>query len=368
MNEQERAAFDQIRQELEEIKSELSQLRQQLASRPEQQTPKSETATNQAVEAGVQSEPSSLPAGTGFFEEDEEEDETIALTGDELDNILSTAEFTETAGTAEEFEDELFVPEEEPVQEEEPQEADESVVLEGDESQVDELAGMDIDKELADIDDLVDESEEEEEDSDLEEIELDLDDLERGPAEGASEEVAAAEFDEDQPAMEEAPDLEDFDSTASIPEEADELAVTSHDLGEIHPEEAEEFEAFASEVERDLEAPPEAEEEAAAEEMELPDLESEFGESMEAAEPSDETWPGDEATEPSPEEPPEEEPDTPPSSLADLPDELKSEIRSVLSYMDQLLEALPDDKIQEFAQSEHFEVYKRLFEELGLDT
>ncbi len=56
------------------------------------------------------------------------------------------------------------------------------------------------------------------------------------------------------------------------------------------------------------------------------------------------------------------------SSIADLPDDLKQEIRSVLSYMDQLLEALPDDKIEEFAQSDHFEVYKRLFEELELET
>ncbi len=56
------------------------------------------------------------------------------------------------------------------------------------------------------------------------------------------------------------------------------------------------------------------------------------------------------------------------ASIADLPDDLKQEIRSVLSYMDQLLEALPDDKIEEFAQSEHFEVYKHLFEELGLET
>jgi pilus assembly protein FimV len=34
--------------------------------------------------------------------------------------------------------------------------------------------------------------------------------------------------------------------------------------------------------------------------------------------------------------------------------------------MDNLLDALPDEKIQEFAESEHFEVYKKLFEDLGL--
>ena len=34
--------------------------------------------------------------------------------------------------------------------------------------------------------------------------------------------------------------------------------------------------------------------------------------------------------------------------------------------MDQLLENLPEDKIEEFARSEHFNVYKKLFTELGL--
>jgi len=46
--------------------------------------------------------------------------------------------------------------------------------------------------------------------------------------------------------------------------------------------------------------------------------------------------------------------------------DLKSEIVSVLSYMDQLLENLPEDKITEFAKSEHFVTYKKLFDELGL--
>ena len=50
-----------------------------------------------------------------------------------------------------------------------------------------------------------------------------------------------------------------------------------------------------------------------------------------------------------------------------IPENLRDEIRSVLKYMDQLLESLPEDKIQEFAKSEHFEVYRRLFEELELE-
>jgi hypothetical protein len=34
--------------------------------------------------------------------------------------------------------------------------------------------------------------------------------------------------------------------------------------------------------------------------------------------------------------------------------------------MDQLLESLPEEKIEEFANSEYFETYKKLFDELGL--
>ena len=49
-----------------------------------------------------------------------------------------------------------------------------------------------------------------------------------------------------------------------------------------------------------------------------------------------------------------------------IPKNLKEEVISVLSYMDQLLENLPEDKIAEFAKSEHFVTYKKLFDELGL--
>lgn len=50
----------------------------------------------------------------------------------------------------------------------------------------------------------------------------------------------------------------------------------------------------------------------------------------------------------------------------EIPNSLKSEIKSVLLYMDQLLENLPEEKIVEFAQSEQFNTYKKLFAELGL--
>jgi len=51
-----------------------------------------------------------------------------------------------------------------------------------------------------------------------------------------------------------------------------------------------------------------------------------------------------------------------------LPDDLRADIKSVLSYLDQLLESLPEEKIKEFADSEFFGIYKKLFEDLGLGT
>jgi hypothetical protein len=50
----------------------------------------------------------------------------------------------------------------------------------------------------------------------------------------------------------------------------------------------------------------------------------------------------------------------------DISANFKSELKSVLSYMDHLLESLPEDKIEEFAKSEYFDSYKKIFKELGL--
>jgi len=55
-----------------------------------------------------------------------------------------------------------------------------------------------------------------------------------------------------------------------------------------------------------------------------------------------------------------------PSSVGEIPANLKTELKTVLSYMDQLLEALPDEKIEEFAKSDYYDTYKKLFKELGL--
>jgi pilus assembly protein FimV len=75
-----------IASELAAIKDELVTLRGQLGSMKAAQA---QAGAHQAEDTELDEEG---PAG-GFF--DEEEDDTIALTGDELDNILNTADFTE---------------------------------------------------------------------------------------------------------------------------------------------------------------------------------------------------------------------------------------------------------------------------------
>jgi len=51
-----------------------------------------------------------------------------------------------------------------------------------------------------------------------------------------------------------------------------------------------------------------------------------------------------------------------------MSDSIKKDLRNVLSVIDELLEALPEKKIREFAKSEHFLVYRKLFQDLGLDS
>jgi hypothetical protein len=80
------------------------------------------------------------------------------------------------------------------------------------------------------------------------------------------------------------------------------------------------------------------------------------------------TLDGDQGGEDVSPEPPavKEEEATESAGMSYIPSNIKHELKTVLSYMDQLLESLPEEKIEEFAKSEYFETYKKLFEELGL--
>jgi len=392
------AILRNIEEELQSIKTELKQLKTELTSL-RGKTPSNESAGEEAL--------SDSKEPTGFFEE--EEDETIALTGDELDNILNTAEFTEQTGQPTEIEDfmeefptsaeapaedvvteDLFdetsledtqyedveapaeeLPIEEITLDEDLEEIDfeeelgefeeelplhspeasepvaqkpelepepgESPLLPGDESEVDALAEMDIESELAEIEELDDESDDDFQ-FDASDLDIDLslqeeqDELTIPSTEQESDDTL------EELELEELPEIELAESESPVlTEELGELGELTEDFEDAEVPELEAEELSVEEFPDELEEEPEE----IAEEL-IPEMES-----VPQASPAVSNRNAHAGNSLSP--------------------DIKDEIKTVLKYMDQLLEALPEEKIQEFARSEHFAVYKRLFEELGLE-
>jgi pilus assembly protein FimV len=374
------AILKKIEQDLKQIRLEIQNLKRELAGRGgEAGTPHAEAAA-------------------GFFSE--EEDDSIALTGDELDNILNTAEITEEQARSsgpeedlqaaglpealEELEEPSLAGAAEAVEElEEPSLAGPAEALE--ELEEPSLAGPA-------------EALEELEEPSLPGVEEDLELLEPGSLSAEPEPVqieleqkpAPVDLDlggltEELPATGdlELEELEEEGTPELVLEEAAEAPLPQPaqlGLEEAPPEEAlsldELSEAPAAEP-AELE-PAAAAEAPAAEPLELveelPDLsladeQAPAGEEaepmeLELAEEAGEAQPLAEL----PAELPAEPGIAPPAGQPEehLPEDLREDVKSVLSYLDQLLEALPEDKIRQFAQSEYLGVYKRLFEELGL--
>ena len=370
------------------IESELSSIKQELSDL------KKELSTIKVVPGG-DLEPVPVPevapkAHHGFFDEDE--DETIALTGDELDNIFSTAEINETELTGETLEpeesEELISFDAEGVPLEEPESTAEPEPTNAE----DFLAGTALAEEAVDADS---------QDLDFPEVSQDL----PLPGETHLGVPESIELEEDFSAELDSAELdkaEELDLPAPLDEDA-----TDNLLGEepeteasVEDEEEAEMEQVSSSV-FEIESPIldipfddeiKLEEETVSAEPELVAASTEGEQELSTVEANDfeptvETEPVAEAetdldlfnAEPyEPEAPvalepvavPEPatipEPVAPASSGDEVSPQLKSELKAVLSYMDKLLANLPDEKIQEFAESEHFEVYKKLFEELGL--
>lgn len=431
-----------IESELASIKAELQALRRDLAEI---------RSSGFSAEDGRQSKPRDLDEAdidAGFFEEDE--DETIALTDDELDNILNTAEFTEEFGQPSEV-DEVDVgnvahDEPEALQQEEatasepPRTTEATTGSEQSEAAVDEIFLEELDdEEMLGVDNGLEETAEPEDASlhqgdmlapSFEDEEITLEDDEElifddqfdaqeeerhdqysSPDEAATDEaatdeavtalftgtnddletLAAIDIDTELAEIEElrADAAADVDTDAEEVEPADDLgAMDSIEIDVIGPEGR--SDALAGELsdERAVEADDEETHQPAAEEhdeleLNLDDIDDEDSLTLdddegaltlddgEALTPTFHTAAEREVDDmlgvdldSGPEEPP-----VPPADRSDsFPSDLRDEIRSVLQYMDQLLESLPEEKIEEFARSEHFEVYKRLFEELGLDS
>lgn len=286
-------------------------------------------------------------AETGFFS-DMDDDDTIALSGDELSNILSSAEFTaqNDAGDANilgSIEEAPDIP---------------------DQDYANAQNGLSMEY-----------SEDNLQEPDLNSVELNSDDL------TLPEEISVprsddllVESDSDTMAVKSEPEQEPLDQQVDNSITEDNFEYLSEDPNS-QTQEDENLETGISEepvrtVFDDWQNP--NEDEASFEEPEQGLSEDDTIEEPLVVEDNvfDQPEPNDSIVDIAPQDDSMEEiPDSTPSagsSVSSIPEDMKQEIKSVLSYMDQLLESLPEDKIEEFARSEQFATYKKLFNELGL--
>jgi hypothetical protein len=369
-----------IEDELKSIRTDLNQLRSDLSG------------LRKTAAVGKAQSPSAAGTQGGFFDED---DETIALTGDELDNILNTAEITEESAEAPGAAADMDIlsydtpaPEavEAPAQEtdleilEEPV-GDDALVLsdedllptEGEQADTHPSANDDLPADLV-LEELQVEDDTESPSSsrsatDLSEIDLEgIPEMESEPpiapaagAEGALDDEGSETIDLETLDLGEEPMVID-----AVPERVDEVEELpdAEEILDAEPADEVDLEALAAEAEDLEENVPKT---PVVEDLEIGELESLSDEAGGNETPQKEieiSFEGDLAEDA--ESLREEPPGTGAAGSTGIPDNLKDEIRTVLKYMDHLLEALPDEKIQEFASSDYFVMYKKLFEDLGL--
>ncbi len=385
-----------IEDELRSIRSDLTELRNELSG-----------LRKGAAEVAVETPRAGTEAQGGFFDEDE--DETIALTGDELDNILNTAEITEEpaeAAVVEEPEMELESVEDDDSQRADVLSLDAPIVLEEEpetEQPAEQVEELPAELVLEDLGSSEASTPAEAGAEALPELDLEgIPEIETAPgsekAEEADkiEELETLELEEEPTEVEAAPeaaealDLELVEEPAagSAPAAAEEpaadvdleaLAAEADALEKGHADapiedlEIGELEAVTEEPQPEAtgseEIEIEFEGEPAASAPAEPEAEEALLEPMEDI-PEAEEIPEVEEVPAMPPAPAEEKAPAPKAQpkegAAAIPEDLKDEIRTVLKYMDHLLEALPDEKIQEFASSDYFVMYKKLFEDLGL--
>ena len=408
--------LEKIVSDLSGLKDEINSLKNDLAELKEKNTLDNissgqndgEQPAESEIELPVQSEPAEEPGG--FFNSDEEDD-TIALSGDELSNIVSNADFTEETAEPDTQYDEST---EETVTEEQPEQ----------ELPEDFSADFSNDTPFGGIEDTV--IPDEEPDSGLsmdinEEIleEPNLDDIETNA--DIPEEIEIPKVDDIAETQDEEPTLDDIlvessstdfmDSVTDSTNMQPDIEITEPVEPELAEEEAaitkEEADDITSEYSADtaentepvldedtaLELPEESSSDAenTAEEStddifnetaiedaqhtqdammndimnEAPSVDNALSEENVDYLSKDNTVLSDDEAAVAESEP-EPSAETEQTDTSDLPSDIKEDVKSVLLYMDQLLENLPEDKIMEFAKSEQFTTYKKLFNELGL--
>ncbi|MCI6179634.1 MAG: hypothetical protein MR662_03985 [Treponema porcinum] len=408
--------LEKIVSDLSGLKDEINSLKNDLAELKEKNTLDNissgqndgEQPAESEIELPVQSEPAEEPGG--FFNSDEEDD-TIALSGDELSNIVSNADFTEETAEPDTQYDEST---EETVTEEQPEQ----------ELPEDFSADFSNDTPFGGIEDTV--IPDEEPDTGLsmdinEEIleEPNLDDIETNA--DIPEEIEIPKVDDIAETQDEEPALDDIlvessstdfmDSVTDSTNMQPDIEITEPVEPELAEEEAaitkEEADDITSEYSADtaentepvldedaaLELPEESSSDAenTAEEStddifnetaiedaqhtqdammndimnEAPSVDNALSEENVDYLSKDNTVLSDDEAAVAESEP-EPSAETEQTDTSDLPSDIKEDVKSVLLYMDQLLENLPEDKIMEFAKSEQFTTYKKLFNELGL--
>ena len=355
------AIFSQIVTELSSLKNEIASLKNEF-----------ETLKNEKQPENLKLE-SNDSGNEGFFS-NSDEDDTIALSKDEMDNILNTADIAQaeepeeketesekTEATQENLSEPEELSSEEPEFKEEPEATDETENLFGSADDVADISDEDI---LSD-DDFAMEFESAQTEN-IEEPTLDdVDYTNISKENDLPEEISVPKNDDI--LVESSPTdlLETKDSKNESKNSSDSFDEDPFELSAVEPSISETL--TDEKLDYLSKTPEEAEQNVNSEEvLELP--ESEETENAKENESAEEVeTEKTEATQENISEPEElssEEPETKESK--DISDDLKTEIKSVLSYMDQLLENLPENKIAEFAQSEQFDTYKKLFKELGL--
>ena len=388
--------LQQIVADLSNLKEEINTLKnnlEEMKSAPAPHNDDSQGIISEEIAIDDAAEDDSAKEDTGFFSGDDGDD-TIALSTDELSNILNTADFSE--------EESAEPAAEEPVVEETPSFEETEVGEEISEEAIGEISDeasdiafdfeeenlsepnideIEIDEEALE-DDLPDEIEISKDDDIL--VESSSSDFmdsvqdtteEHQPEEGVVEEVAAPE---DEVIIEETPVQDDafstvdnlFDDGSAISESSgflDDSAIATEEPAEepsIEDEPVVVEEPVAEEEPVVVEEPVIEDEtfveEPAVEEETMPvadaaafndnDFVSHEDDNNDLTDSNIDYLTTEEKTE----------------EAADENAELKKDIKSVLLYMDQLLENLPEEKIVEFAKSDEFTTYKKLFSELGL--
>lgn len=347
-----------------------------------------------------------MESSPDLFEENAVEDEDIALSGDELNNLLESGEI-ETED-AESLGDSLF---------EQSSEEDESISL-----SPDELGNITAEEEFElDNSDSPELTSSEDDDFDLSDSTQDLE-MESSPSlfeEKVEDEEIALSGDElnnllesGEIETEEAESLGDsfFEDSS---EEDESISLSPDELGNItagedfevenvdtsSSEEATNFDLPESSDEIEFDAPSDLFGENATEDEEIALSGDELNNLLESGEIETEEEPGQESTPDEYDNPIDsgmvigdddfviDEDTSSLSSLSDLGSDIsiedntdysdtidsfhfgnvkKEELKKVISYMDELLGSLPDSYIKEFASSEYFELYKKIMNELEL--